>query len=344
MKELEGLSWNCKWVTHLGCLKGCLDYLGVEVSDAWLFGATGHGFVLNIHEQLCPSGPTAWRAEPIHRLGKSVGYLPEMVLGFKQQEDFAAKQELAWEMIRAAIDEGLPCFGWELVVPEYYVITGYDDVGYCFKGPGCDEGKGPKPWRSVGDTGIGVLEMYVIRPASPADDSTIVKRALQFASEYGRDPSAWTFEGYTGGLAGYDTWVSALENGRADGFGTAYNAVVWSECRSLAAAFLCEAKERLSPYLADLLERARASYGVVAENMQTVAEAFPFIHGPGGGEDAERQAEAEMQTNMRDSERCARSIEALRAAQEAEISGLKVLEGIVAELGRRESRADGATR
>jgi len=73
-KELEGLRWTPKWVSHLGCVKGCLDFLGVPASDAWLFGATGHAFVLNIHEAVCPSGPTAWNAEVVRRLGRNVGY------------------------------------------------------------------------------------------------------------------------------------------------------------------------------------------------------------------------------------------------------------------------------
>jgi hypothetical protein len=31
-KEIEGLRWVPRWVSHLGCVKGCLDYLGVGVS------------------------------------------------------------------------------------------------------------------------------------------------------------------------------------------------------------------------------------------------------------------------------------------------------------------------
>ena len=48
MKKLEHLRWKPHWVTHLGCIKGCLNYLGIEVSDAWLYGGTGHAFVINI--------------------------------------------------------------------------------------------------------------------------------------------------------------------------------------------------------------------------------------------------------------------------------------------------------
>lgn len=46
---LQDLGWKPRWVNHLGCLKGCLDHIGVEASDGWLYGVTGHAFVLNMH-------------------------------------------------------------------------------------------------------------------------------------------------------------------------------------------------------------------------------------------------------------------------------------------------------
>jgi hypothetical protein len=49
-KKLENLRWRNRWTTHLSCIKGCLDYLSLDVSDAWLFGVTGHAFILNISE------------------------------------------------------------------------------------------------------------------------------------------------------------------------------------------------------------------------------------------------------------------------------------------------------
>jgi len=81
MKKLENLRYSPKWVTHLGCVKGCLEYLGIDVSDAWLYGATGHAFVINIHEELCPSGPTAWNYMALFELGKNIGYVVDGVLG-----------------------------------------------------------------------------------------------------------------------------------------------------------------------------------------------------------------------------------------------------------------------
>ncbi len=50
-KHLENLRWNPRMVSHLGCIKGCLDYLGMDITDAWLFGGTGHAFIINICER-----------------------------------------------------------------------------------------------------------------------------------------------------------------------------------------------------------------------------------------------------------------------------------------------------
>ncbi len=59
-KLLDNLRWQRMWTSHLGAIKGCLDYMGLNVSLPWLFGATGHAFVLNVSDVVCPSGPTAW--------------------------------------------------------------------------------------------------------------------------------------------------------------------------------------------------------------------------------------------------------------------------------------------
>ena len=134
------------------------------------------------------------------------------------------------EKTREAIDQGLPCYGWELDIPEYYVVHGHDDKGYYFKGPLCESGKGPKPWNELGDTTIGVLEMYVVKPGTAADDVKTVKDAFEFALEHAKSSDKWVYPKYKSGLAGYDLWVTALQQGKADGFGTAFNAAVWAEC------------------------------------------------------------------------------------------------------------------
>ncbi len=314
---LDGLRWTPRWVSHLGCVKGCLDYLGLEVADAWLFGATGHAFILNVHDVVCPSGPTAWNTEMLRTLGKNVGYSSRGLFATRKDADFDEKRKLIWDNAKLALDNGLPTYGWELDIPEYYVVYGYDDVGYYYSGARCDDGAGPKPWQELGETDVGVLEMYSLVKGEAADDRRAVREALAFALAFAESPNKWVFPKYKAGLAGFDKWIKALEDGTAHSLGAAYNAAVWHECRRFAVEFLKEAKERLGDVSA-LFDEAISNYDVVADNLKKVVELFPFIG---------RQPE-----HIEDRGRRAEAAEALRAAREAEAAGLESLAKIYDEL------------
>jgi len=317
-KTIENLRWKCMWTSHLGCVKGCLEHLGVDMSDARLFGLTGHAFIINVHERVCASGPTAWNTEMLPRLGKNAGYAEEVITAVKADRDFEKKQELAWNTVKAALDSGVPCYGWELFIPEFYVIYGYDDRGYFFSGPQCDEGKGPKPWREVGDTQIGCLEMYTVKRCDPAEVKTAVKEALGFAVEHAHNPKKWIYPGYRAGLEGYDNWIRALGNATADGWGTAYNAEVWGECRSFAHSFLREAAEKFGGQVVAHFYKAAGHYKAVAENLKRVADTFPFF--------------TMKPEYMEDEKRRRTAVDALQAARKAEAAGLELLERLVKEL------------
>jgi hypothetical protein len=317
-KMIEGLRWKPMWVTHLGCIKGCLEYLDYHISSAWLFGATGHAFILNIHDVVCPSGPTAWKAEMLFTLGRNIGYAAAGIYSSKSHGDFETRQKEAWELAKQSLDRNIPCYGWELEMPEYYVVYGYDDTGYHYSGPQCDEGKGPKPWRELGKTEIGCLELYAVQKVEPADDTTALKEALTFFWEHARSPEKWILPKYKSGLAGFDLWIRALEQGKADGFGVAYNAAVWDECRHYAIHFLEEAKDRLAVPFGPLFDEARECYETVSKNLKKVAELFPF--------------HTYDKSHISEEVRVKAAINALIKAREAEAAGLEMLEKILKKL------------
>ena len=318
-KKLENLQFSPKWVSHLGCVKGCLDFLDIGVSDAWLYGATGHAFIINMHDELCPSGPTAWKTEMLFKLGRNVGYITDVVEGYKPESDFAEKQRMAWEHVKRAIDAGLPCYGWELGIPEFYVVYGYDDQGRYLVHPQFgkfDRGGSTVPWEKVGDSEIGVLEICSVRPGEAAEDARTVKDALQFALEYSKSPAKWILPRYKAGLSGYDYWVRSLEIGNANPGGSAFNAAVWAECRGYAVGFLQEAKERIDGELGSIFDRAKEQYEAVAGALDEVSRLFPFP----------------PKDEVKDPECCRTAVQHLRDARSAEEAGLAALESLVREL------------
>jgi hypothetical protein len=250
------------------------------------------------------------------QLGQNAGYEFKQVVAHKSQDDFADKQKEARDLVREAIDQGIPCYGFELEAPEFYIINGYNDVGYYYTGPASKPDNGPIPWQKLGDTDIGILEVYSIRPGKAVDDARTVKESLAFALEHSKGPEKLIFPNYRAGLAGYDTWIDTLEAGKADGTGMSYNSIVWAECRGLGERFLREASRRLYGKTGALFQDAADQYGIIYEHLARVAELMPF---PPGNE-------------INDKKRCEKAAAHLCNARDSEKTGLELLEKIVETL------------
>ncbi|MHC4716857.1 MAG: hypothetical protein ACYS5V_07805, partial [Planctomycetota bacterium] len=333
VKRLSGLKQKSAWMTHMGGLIGCAEYLKIDASPAWIWGVSGHAFALNIHETLCPSGPTAWPAEKCDRLAANAGARVETLVADKRNEGFAKGQKAVWDGTRAAIDAGQPCFGWELDIPEWYVITGYDEDGrYHYTGW---DGPGSTHYTKLGDTAIGVACVAIVSAGKPADDRKAVREALEFALEHGAGKHS--NDKWHTGLGGYDTWIKFLQQpdplkkDKNCGHGGSYNAHCWAECRRFAVAFLKEAKARLADgKLNASFDEAIKHYAAVSTNLSAVAKAFRFSPGD----------QKSMDRRMADPALRAKAVESLQAARAAEVSGLKALARIAVGLGAKDVDLD----
>lgn len=70
MKKLSNLNWTPAWTSLVGCIHGCLKHLGIDPGFSWLYGGTGHAFIINMSQDgSCPSRPTAWNTSRFYELG-----------------------------------------------------------------------------------------------------------------------------------------------------------------------------------------------------------------------------------------------------------------------------------
>ena len=317
MKTLVNFNWKPLWTTHMGCLCACKDYLGVDVSDAAIFGATGHAFVINVHEELCPSGPTAWRSTMLFENIRNLGLEINGCFGWKgeSEDKYRQLQKKAWDYIRQCIDRDLPCYCWYM--DEYSIIDGYDEVGYFLKGVGHEEGKGPLPWEMLGKEGVSFVEAYALRKSQqPTPVPEMIKSTFSAVLKHASNTEGWIFDGYRSGTEAYTLWITSMEQGKADRFGNSYNARVWGECRAQAVIFLEENSAKLSGEKKSLIEEGLDHYRIVSENLKVVSGLYPL------GEYKENETCPVDDT-------CAEAVKALKAARAAEGKALDVLEKFV---------------
>ncbi|MFO7674890.1 MAG: hypothetical protein R6X12_01025 [bacterium] len=253
--RLENLTQPPFRTTLMGVVVGALRYHGVGTSDASAYGGSGHAFLINIHEQLCPSGPYVWDRDWFVSLVGNLG-LVTRDLGFHDSSSTPGARAAVEALVRTHLDNGRPC---SLLNMENQLIVGYDGEGFLLA----------RPWDCAPDVTPGRLTygtwaefggechvgFFAFDRREPADDAAIARDALRAAVALYRGAGA--IEGYRTGAGAYENWLAAVEE-HGGSHGNWWNATVWSECRAMAAAWFEELAERLPASAGPARELARA--------------------------------------------------------------------------------------
>jgi len=314
----KNYNWGGHWLSEMACTAAGLNFLDKNISPAWLYGSTGSAFLINAKENLSTED-VGYATNYLNReLNENLGYSIISIEAEQTDPDFLEKQKDGWGKIRAAIDEGLPCYGYHFgELPEYYIIFGYDDIGYYYKGIDHYSGSGPVYWKNVGLNSTGKLSLKVIHPADKVDEIKTIKDALTFAVNYYKDRYPKS-KNYTIGPDAYTVWANALQNKTTSGFGAALHAVAWIEGRRLIVDYLNECKSKLSQIDQNLFNEAITHYSWVVKQLEELSELYPFF-----------VSNEIKNSNVLDETKSQLARKLLTEAKFAEIEGIKLLEKIL---------------
>jgi len=225
-------------------------------------------------------------------------------------------------LLHDSLDRGIPALGWDLFIPEWGIIYGYDDDRRVLR---CRDIQmdGDLPYEKLGRGEVTELYVLTVAESQPVDRLSMLEGALRLAVSHARTPYAELVEGsHRNGLAAFDAWIEAFGNRTVDPFGNSVNAGKVADAREFAARFLRELSEQGGAYLGEAERDARVrqialeaagQYGIVAERLAELRAMFPFPQGGEPNEDAQ----------------AARAIELLRDAKAAEEQGVGQLERLL---------------
>ncbi len=254
----------------MGVVRTVFDHYGIDVSTPWLYGATAHAFVLNVHEKLCPSGPYCWDGDGWVRLLANLG-INRRDLGFFSAASSPEERAAVEGEVREAVDRGVPCSHLNM---DNQRIAGYDETGFVNCRPWGECVHTPArltfgSWAELGDEVH--MSFFRFERGEATDALTQAKASLAYAQSLWTDPAAHTHEPYGMGPHGYANWQQALADIDPEDHGAWWNARVWSECRAMAAKYLDEIAERF-PEASEPARAAAQAYARIADRLDRVSD------------------------------------------------------------------------
>lgn len=254
----------------MGVIKGVVDYFGIPLSDAVVFGTTGHAFLINIHDVICPSGPYCWNHEGMFQLMSNLGITVED-LGFYQPDSAPEERNRVERMVKAGLDRGKLC---SVLNMDHQLVSGYNDTHLflCVPWPEFADLTPSKltfgTWEEYGEDYH--CQFYSYDKTGGLQLEKAIRASLFYALEMFKTPEKYCAEPYALGLTAYDQWCEALREGHGRNHGNFWNATVWSECRIMAAKYLDEIGHRFGNDIKLLTQQISATYWVIAQNLDFV--------------------------------------------------------------------------
>lgn len=149
-------------------------------------------------------------------------------------------QEVAHKAIHEAIDIGTAPVVWDIGIPEWGLIAGYDDEAQKYETIDCRGLRGTMPYEQLGKREIPILSVTI--PGGP-DGLTLrelAPRTMHMAINHANGEEWEERPAYENGLAAYPIWASLIKGIDQTGFSSQYYAGTYAHLRDCAAAYLAE--------------------------------------------------------------------------------------------------------
>lgn len=315
--------------TPAGVLRGVAEYLGQDVSYAWLMGISGAAFRL--------AWSPDWSLDMVNVVPRDVVAQGASWLSLRAEHHLNEDPGVTWGRIKESIEEGMPVLSCGLAgAPEYCIIAGYREeprrlqvLSYFRLEDGYAE-VAFRPWQGWNFLGFGLTPLVLLRRVPEPDRGALVKASLEGALELGGYGGGGRQEGgkTTGpakhffGLAAYEAWHQSLsreEEFKArigpKAFANALNLQALADARRAAGEYL-QVVAALRPEWARGLRRAAEHY---RHEVAVLAEARRLMPYP---VELQERAEEVAEELLGDGERRRRFSDYIRTARAEEAEAL----------------------
>jgi len=147
-----------------------------------IVATSGFAFRMWVTADLCPSATSIWDFNSQKPWVENGGLACEYVGRYWGQDDIEEQKRLeAINNIKKSIDNGVPAVSWDIGVPEWGLITGYDDEAQVFSTLAI-MGAGEMAYGLLGKRELPLLSVLTVTGAGTKSKDDIFKDTLKLAA------------------------------------------------------------------------------------------------------------------------------------------------------------------
>lgn len=288
-KILSDVSLVSNWTSVAGALEGALRALGVPHDRATVMGLSGHAFRLSIHtsEEGIADGASAasFDYERATRLYANLGYRVDQIGTRPGDRDYQRRREEAIKRMRRSIDHGLPVIAYDLHLPEFGLVKGYDDrAGLLYVSTAVSAQYGEvlplSQWPVPGH--LRWVQVILLGERRRVEARDAEQEALRFAIEQAEAGDPRLPPDTRQGFAAYEHWLTGYATpGQLAAAGNAHAIQALQAARHDAARFLRDIARDYPAAVAAGLKQSATAYDAEVLACSRLASLFPY---PAGGD------------------------------------------------------------
>lgn len=224
--------------THM--LASSLTYSGYAVGRESVTGASAFAFRIWVDTKAnCPSATSIFDFNLLKTGVEINGYDCTYISRLWHEEaQEVERREQAHRAIVDAIDGGIAPVVWDIGIPEWGVIIGYDDDAQAYDTVSIQNKRETLPYAQLGKREIPILSVTV--PGKPLDTSPaeLARHTIRIAVDHARGREWEDRPNYENGLAAYPHWANLVRTVDQASFPSLYYVATYASLRRSAAIWL----------------------------------------------------------------------------------------------------------
>ena len=147
-----------------------------------IVATSGFAFRMWVSADLCPSATSIWEFGRQPLWVENGGFTGEYIerLWGRTDEEVKNGRIAGIEVVKRAIDRGVPAISWDIGVPEWGLITGYDDEAQMFATLAIS-GAGEMPYSQLGERELPIMSVLTVLGKTDKSREDILRDTMKLA-------------------------------------------------------------------------------------------------------------------------------------------------------------------